>query len=115
MYNIIHIVNLNVCYYVFFFFAVSRIRTRFRSFRTDYVKLKKRVQKGKDKSGSSPLHLTRLQKFKLARGKFVDAFCRQGACAQSQEMGPVSIPKLFFFNFSENMLCTVIYTHLIFI
>lgn len=76
------------------FVPVSKIRTRFRSFRTDYVKLKRKVLKGKDKSGSSPVRLTRLQQFKLARGKFVDAFCRQGACSQSQEMGRVSIANI---------------------
>jgi len=68
---------------------VSKIRTRFKSFRTDYVKLKKKVKDQQAKSGTSPKRLTRLQQFKMSRGKFLDAFCRQSATAQ--EMGPVSI------------------------
>lgn len=73
------------------FFSASKVKTRFKSFRTDYVKLKKKVRQGREKSGSSPKRLTRLQQFKLSRGRFIDQFCRQGASADSQEMGPVSL------------------------
>lgn len=62
-----------------------RIKTRFTSFRTDYVRLKKKVKDGVTKSGSSPKKLTPLQRFKLSRGKFLDEFCKPSAL--SEEMG----------------------------
>lgn len=74
------------------FLPASKVKTRFKSFRTDYVKLKKKVRDGRAKSGSSPKKLTRLMHFKLSRGKFLDAYCRQGASKDSEEMGAVSCP-----------------------
>lgn len=84
-------------------FIVSKIKTRFKSFRTDYVKLKKKVREHKAKSGSSPKKLTRLQQFKLSHGRFLDAFCRPSGSAQ--EMGPVSIAIIFCVSISVIKKC----------
>jgi len=61
--------------------------TRFKSIRTDYGKLKRELKEGK--SGSGAKKLTPLQKWKVKRYSFLDAYIK--VRASEDQLGKVSI------------------------
>jgi len=70
-------------------FTGSKVKTRFRSLRTDFVRLKRELKLLKSKSGVGAKKLTALQRWKLQRFNFLSAHCRPTKLPE--ELGRVSI------------------------
>lgn len=67
------------------------IETRFRSNRTDFVKLEERIKLSKSGSDGKSIQLTPIQRWKLNRYKFVAPYVVKRKQLRSAELGKVSI------------------------
>ena len=72
-------------------FAAHSVNTRYWSNRTDYGKIKDKIKNSPSGSSAASIHITAIQKWKLANWAFIEQYIKKRKNPKGAEMGKVSI------------------------